>query len=281
MRPQGFTLVPHRGEGIPPQGLDLASRELPPLPRQKIPERETTDRDTLELMHLVAKLGEHAADLTVLAFVENHFENRALFVLAAETHPLGMDFAFGQANALPQPLEQIRARHTGHLYEVFFFDTVAGMREQVRQVAIVREENETFARTIEPPHGEESSIPRHEIDDTGSTGRIIVRGHHADGLVEKVDDPPRIRELLTVDSNFLGARIDLGAERGHDLAIHFDAPRCHELFTGTTASETGRSQDFLESFEAIVGVRLARSRWPPRAARTGGAMGAAWLRTTT
>jgi hypothetical protein len=97
------------------------------------------------------------------------------------------------------------------------------MRQEVRQIAVVREEDEPFARPVETPHGEEAAIARHEIDHTRSSRRIVVRGHHADRLVEEVDDSPRIRKPLAVNANLLGSGIDLRAERGHDLAVHLDA----------------------------------------------------------
>jgi hypothetical protein len=196
---------------------------LPPLSRQKISEREPADGDSFELMHLVAELGEHPANFTVLAFVEDHFENRALLVLAAKTHPLGVDFAFSQANALAKPLEQIGRRYARDLHEILLLDTVARMCQEICQVAVVREEDEAFARAIEPPHGEESAIPRHQVDHARSPCRIVVRGHHPDGLVEEIDHAARIRQLLAIDANLLGARIDLRAERGDDFAVHFDS----------------------------------------------------------
>jgi hypothetical protein len=196
---------------------------LPPLPRQKIAKRQPADGDALELMHLVAELGQHAADLTVLPFVQNHFEDRALLVLAAETYPLGVDFAFGQANALAKPLEQLRVRDAGDLHEILFLDAITGVGKQIRQLAIIREKNEPFARAIEPPHGEETTVTRHEINHAGSSCRVIVRRHHTDGLVEEVHDPPRVRKLLAIDTNFLRARIDLRTERGHDFTVHLDA----------------------------------------------------------
>jgi hypothetical protein len=196
---------------------------LPPLPWKKIAKREPADGDALELMHLVTELGKHAADLAILAFVENHLEDGALLVLAAEIHPLGVHFSFGQANALAEPVEQFGARDTGDLHEVFLLDAVAWMGQKVGQVTVVREKDESFTRPIEPSHGEETTIPRNEVDDPGASCRVVIRCDHTNRLVEHVDDAPRIRELLAVDSDFLGARIDLRAERGDDLAVDFDA----------------------------------------------------------
>jgi hypothetical protein len=223
LRPWRLAISANSCEGIASERLDFSGRQLPPLPRQKIAKRKPADRDPFELMHLVAEFGQHAPDLTVLAFVENHLEDRALLVLAAEAYPFGVDFAFGQANALPEPIEQLETRHPCDLHEVFFLDAVAGMGQKVCQVTVVRQENQSFARAIEPPHGEETTVTRDEIDHTGASGRVVVRRHHTDGLVEEVDDAPRIRKPLTIDTNFLGARIDLRAKRGDHHAVDLDA----------------------------------------------------------
>lgn len=257
----------HGGEGIAPERLDFGGRELAPLARQQIAERKPAHGNAFELVNLVAQLRKHATNLAILAFVENHFQDCALFVLTSERHALGMNFSLGQAYALAESLEQLGRRYARNLHEVFFLDTVARVGEKVRELAVVREQDEAFARTIKTPDGEETTITGHEIDDARPAGRVVVGCHHADWLMEQIHDAPRIGEPLPVDTNLLGARIDLRAERGDDLAIDLHAAGGDKLLAGSTTSQTGCSQHLLEPLEPVVGTRIARSGRTARAAR--------------
>ena len=93
-------------DGVVPQGLDLGPRELPPLAGEQVPEREFADTDPLELVHLVAEPRQHATDLTILALVEDHFEDCALLVLRANIDPFGMHLALRQRDATADFVEQ-------------------------------------------------------------------------------------------------------------------------------------------------------------------------------
>ena len=252
-------------------------------------------------MDFVTERGQHPPNLAVLTFVEHHLEHGALLVLRADRHPLGMHLGFSEADAAPEAIEQFLAGHAGDLHEVLLLDTVARMGEKVGESPVVGEEDQPLAHAVEPANREQPLLAGHEVDDTRSPRRIGVGGHHADRLVEHVDDPLRIGQPLAVDTNLLGARIDAGAERGHHLPVDLDAARRDQFLAGATTAESGRREHLLEPLTLVIGSAspdgVARGERRPRrtpadgpgrttgatrtgcAARTGGTAGAATGRT--
>ena len=249
-----WQVIAHRRNGVPPQRLDLAPRELPALPGQQVAERQAADGDPLELMHLVAEAGEHPADLTIAALVEHHLEHGALAPLAPHVDPLRVHLPLGKPHALPQLFQQLFVRHARDLHQVFFLDAIPRVGEQIGELAIVREQDEALARAVEPPDGEEPLLSGHEIDDPRPPRGIVVGRDHPHRLVEHVDEAADPREPLPVDADLLGAGIDTGAERRDHLAVDLDTARRNELLAGPAAAETGRREHFLEPFQRVVGV---------------------------
>lgn len=236
---------------------------------QKVAKGKATDRDTLELVNLVAEFREHPANLAILAFIENHFEHRALLVLTAKSHTLGVDFAFGQTNPLAQAIEELRGRHTGHLNQVFLLDSIARVGQEIRKLAVVRQQDEPFARAIESPNGKETTIARHQIYDPRPTSRVVVGGHHADRFVQDVHHAAGVRQPFTIHTNILGPRVDLRAERGDNLTIDLDPSGSDQLLAGAATSKPGRSQHLLQPLESVVITTIADMGWCPWTAPNG------------
>jgi len=223
-------------------------------------------------MNFMAELGQHAPNLAILSLVKNHLEDGAELVLTPDREPLCMHFAFCQPHALPEPLEQFRGWHTRNLHKILLLNAITRMRQKVREVAIIGEQNEPFAHAIEPSHGKQPTVVWHQVDDSWSAGRVEVGRHHTDRLVQEIDDAPRIGQPLTIDANFLGPRINLGAERGDHLTVHLNTATGDEFLTRTSAAKTGSREHLLKPLEAAIGLRLARpwgrAPWTARPTRT-------------
>ena len=131
------------------------------------------------------------------------------------------------------------------------------MGEEVCEPTVVGEEDQPLAHAVEPANREQPLLAGHEVDDTGSPRRIGVGGHHADRLVEHVDDPLRVGQPLAVNTNLLGARIDAGAERGHHLPVNLDAARRDQFLAGATTAESGRREHLLQPLTLVIGAAPA------------------------
>ena len=88
-------------------------------------------------MDLVPELREHAANLAVLPFIENHLEDRALLVLRLEVNVLGPGHPLREADAAAELVEGFRSGNARHLDEVFLLDAIPRVGEEIGQFAVV------------------------------------------------------------------------------------------------------------------------------------------------
>jgi hypothetical protein len=141
--------------------FDLAPGELPTLPRQEVAQRKGANGDPLQLVNLVAERGQHPADFAILALVEHHLQHGALLVLRTDRDPLRMHLRLGEPDAPPQLVDQFFRRHARDLHEVLLLDTIPGVSEEIREPAVVGEQDQPLAHPIEPTDREQPLLSRH------------------------------------------------------------------------------------------------------------------------
>jgi hypothetical protein len=113
---------------------------------RQIAKPHITDPDTHEAFHFVANFVKHAANLAIASLTQNHTQTgrcervkpRDYGTLAIEKNS---EQQFRRKRRIPWPIQS---------YLVFFLDFVARMREPLREVTIVCENEETFALRIQP-----------------------------------------------------------------------------------------------------------------------------------
>lgn len=203
-------------------------------------------------MNLVPKLCKHPADLTIFPLVQNHLKHGTELVLGAKINPLGAGLAFGEGDALPEFFEGFRCGNTCDLHEIFLFNAVPRMRQEIREVAIVGHENEPLAHAVESTDRKESLLAGHEVDNPRTAGRIKVCGHNSYRLMEHIDHALWVGKPLAIDADFLSPWIDSSAELGDDLTIDFHPAGCNQFLAAAAAAESGGSKHFLQSLEPIV-----------------------------
>ena len=203
-------------------------------------------------MNLVTKFRKHPADLTIFPLVQNHFQHGTELVLGAKINPLGAGLAFGEGDTLSEFFEGFRRGNTCNLHEIFLFNAVPRMRQQIREIAIVGHENEPLAHAVESTNRKESLLAWHKVDHPRTAGRIKVCGHNSYRLMEHIDHAFWVGKPLAIDSDFLSPWIDSSAELGDDLTIDFHPAGCDQFLAAATAAESGGSKHFLQSFEPIV-----------------------------
>ena len=93
----------------------------------------------------------------------------------------------------------------GDLHVVDLLDAVPRMREPVGQLAVVGDEDQPFARHVEPADAEGARrVGRQQVDDARPAGRIARRADHARRLVDgKVDELRPACSDFAVDADFL------------------------------------------------------------------------------
>ena len=126
------------------------------------------------------------------------------------------------------------------------------MGEQVREGAVVGDEDQPFAHAIEPADGKQPLFTGHEIDHAGPARRVEIGGHDSDRLVEHVDDPFRIGQSLAVDPHLGLERIDSRPQLGDDLPVDLNAPRSDQLLAGSPTSKSCCGEHLLQPLEPVV-----------------------------
>ena len=72
------------------------------------------------------------------------------------------------------------------------------MREPVREIAVVREQERSGRVRVEPPDRDDAGLVGHELDDRRPPLRVVRRGEHSGRLVEQHVAQPLPRDLLSV-----------------------------------------------------------------------------------
>ena len=168
----------------------------------------------------------------------------------------GVGQPFGQMHAAPQSFEHFRLGQPGDLHLIRFLDAVARMGEQVGQFAVVGDQDQTFARHVEPADHEQPLAVGREIDHARPAIGIASRRDDAERFVDQIIDQPAARQRLAIDANIGRVGIDLRAERGDGAAIDGDAAGGDQFFAFSPAADSGRSQQLLQphgSFGRLAG----------------------------
>src|SRR5262245_4113158 len=97
----------------------------------------------------MADAGEETADFAISAFVQDHLQDRGTLAAALNVAVLHVGEAFGEVNAAVELAEDVALDLAGDLDMIDFFDAVSRMREAVRQIAVVCDEDESFRSEIE------------------------------------------------------------------------------------------------------------------------------------
>ena len=209
----------------------------------------------LDLLHMMANLFKHAADLAILALRQGDFIPR-IVRLAHQTHLRGrrayrsQAFRSGlaaNADSLTQLLNVIFLRQPCHLHQICFGNVRSGLGEEVGQLTVVRHEQQAFTGIIKA--ADRIYALAHVLDQTHHRGpafRIGDRGHISLRLIEqKVDMLFRTVQQLAIDLDVVGGEIGLGAEFGNDLSVDGDATLRNQFFSFAARGYSGGGNDFL------------------------------------
>ena len=154
------------------------------------------------------------------------------------------------------------------LGDVGLVDLVRRVRQALGEVAVVGEDEQPGGVGVEPPDVEEPLGPvGDEVAQAATPLGVAHRGDHAARLVEhEVDRGADRRQPLAVDADHGGARVDLGAEPGDDLAVDLDVrPRASAPRTcADWRRPTGRAASAAGSGRRRRARDVARRGWTGR-----------------
>lgn len=210
--------------------------------------------------------GEQPADLAVSAFVQYDLQVGALLLPTSDSYVRYLGEAVRKMNALPELAENGGLRRTRDANAIDLIDAVTGMCQLIGEFAIIRQDDQAFARLIKSPHGEQPFVAANQVDGTRPSTGIVVRTQDPGGLVKHVVNASRSGQRCPIDSNPLCQRIHARPECLHDRAINFDASFEDQLLAVAPTTDAGSRENLLESldpgrlvFRSIGDVAICRA----------------------
>ena len=129
---------------------------------------------------------------------------RAVLLAALDAHVLGVGEAFGQVHAFAKLLETFFVELAGDLHVVNLLDAVARVGEPVGELAVVGDEDQPFARHVEPADAEDARrVGRQHVDDARPAGRVAGRADDALRFVDGEVDRLAFVKDFAVDADLL------------------------------------------------------------------------------
>jgi uncharacterized protein with GYD domain len=164
----------------------------------------------VELRDGMADRGKHPLHLVLASLMEDELDTAA----AESPRARGRCCTVLELDPVAQLAQGIVAGVALDLGDVRLLDPVARMGEAVRELPVVREQKRARRVCIEPSHGHDARLPRHELHDGRPPLRVAGRGDDAGGLVEEDEPKPLPLHLLAVDLDAVSPAHDGAPARG-------------------------------------------------------------------
>ena len=210
----------------------------------------------MQVPYGVADRLAHALDLMLPSLVQRELE-------AAESRSPRDDPSTGrrrqpvvELDPVAEPGEIVRRRRPFDVGLVDLRDAVARVREPVREIAVVREEEGAGRVDVEPPDRDDPRLGGNEVDDRSPSVRVARRGDDAVGLVQQ-----QVRERLRLDTRTVDlddiALPHVGVQLSW-LAVHAHPPLADELVGAASRRDAGAREVGVEAHGRILARVLPR-----------------------
>jgi hypothetical protein len=233
------------------QGSGLPFAQVSPSALGKGPQRERADGDADEAKDFDAERIEEAADLPVLAFVQNDLEPTRLRPPAQEADaPCGEPFVFVGRDTALDSFDEIVISGSADLHVVGLLDMVLGREDRRGPAGVVREEEESFARFVETADRRdpgEMGICKAAVDRVAA---LLVRRRRDEAarFVQEKVDPWQSEDAPAIDLDPVPLEVQPGRGVTFEPAVERDASIADEFLGGlagrvTKLGESSREAD--------------------------------------
>jgi len=198
----------------------------------KIAQREPSGLDPFEPDHGMSHVVEHAPHLALPAFVDRDIDPGVRFFLP-DLSDLGRSgLAVLQKDACFQRSDGAVFEHALDLHQIGFGKFMFGMRDQVGEIPVVRQEQETLGIVVQPADRVYADLDAFkQIVHRGPSLGIGHGRHKTRGLVQH-DIRRRLFGIdeFAVNLDMVFVRIGLGSQFGHDRSVHPHPALGNKLF---------------------------------------------------
>ena len=196
---------------------------------------------------------EHPSHLPVAAFVEREIDDRMLARRRDDPQSRRRSTSFLELDAALNASRRLRLEASAQRRAVQLFDAEARMRQRVREIAVVRQQQDARRVVVEPSDRNEarrtraSAFPQ-KIGDGAPPLRIAHRRDNARGFVEHDDFARALagdETAVELDAVALG---DLRPQLANDPSIDLDATGDDQRFRRASRCDAGAGQIALQSY---------------------------------
>ncbi len=226
--------------------LEMRERTVPSFAQTTQGQR--SEGDASQPHDFVPDSREQASNFAVLPVAEPDFQKRAVAFGAHPLHPADMKTALREVEPLFQRGERFGCRPSGNLQGVSPWHLKTRMSQPVRELAIVGQQDQSFAALVEPADSEQPELARREqIECARTTGGIAARAQIAARLVEQKVARRIATDDVAVDTDFLRARVDARPQVANDLSVYADSSVYDVGFAFAARTEPGGGQEPLQT----------------------------------
>jgi hypothetical protein len=223
-----------------------------------------TDAGADELHDLAADCFHHPPYLAIAAFADSDFDVRVLAGIAYPFHFGGTRGTIAEFDPAAQSIERFIGDRTSTLHQVGFGDFVIGVREPLRELSIVGEDQKAAGIEIQTTYrGNEGVDIGDQIVNSGPPFRVFEGSDAAGGLVEQdVYAIPGL-EWLFVEEDFVAIEVDPLVGVFDYASVDANAARVNPTAGLRAGAEAGFGDCAVEGFGFQWRLTLARPVLPP------------------
>jgi hypothetical protein len=167
------------------QGIHLGRSQRTTPPFGQPAQTERSEGDASQAHDLMSDAGKQPPDLAILAVTQTDFEERAVPLSAGTFYPMDAKATLLEVKALFERGKGLGSGATRHLEGVCSRHLKSRMSQPMRQLAVIRQQDEAFATLIQSADSEQSQFAGgHQVDRARSSRRVAAGAQIAARLIE-------------------------------------------------------------------------------------------------
>jgi hypothetical protein len=193
--------------------------------------------------------GEHPPHLALPALPQHHAQPVAIRTMREEVDRAPLRAPLLEVDAPLQLPALGVAQRPGNEYMIFLRDLEPWVGNAVGEVAVVGQQQQPLAVSVEPSNGIDARPRRHKIPHR-PTPPLVANGAHVAGrLVQQVIvvRGPRRRNGLSVHSETVVLTVHQHAWLSHDGTVDRDAALAHQRLRGAARAYAGGRENLLDA----------------------------------
>src|SRR5215467_7974532 len=227
---------------------DFGGGERPRGSRPQVAEGDRAHLGAHQPGHRIARGGQEPAHDVLAPLVQGDLDQGTGAGPLHHPELVGAGHAVVQLDPGEQPPPQVTLDRAGHVRQVGLGHAVPGMRQPVREIAVVGEQHQAFGLIVQPAHVVQPFLPvAEEVADRPPAPVVRHRGEHPGGLVER-----QVHQVLAgwdaqaIHPDDLVVRIDPGAVAADGLAVDLDPPFGDQLLAVPAAAQARGGHHLLQ-----------------------------------